>query len=105
MLIFLDDVLTFSKTPVEHLEHLEIVFRVVRKPRFRPKPKKCILFRTEVHYLGHVLNKERIQPDPKQLAAMGASDRRRGISFIWCRLQLLPETFKTSQKCLVYFIC
>ena len=68
VLIFLDDVLTFSKTPEEHLEHLEKVFRVLRKAGLRPKPKKCNLFRTEIHYLGHVINKERIQPDPKKLA-------------------------------------
>ena len=70
MLIFLDDVLTFSKTPEKHLKHLEKVFRVLRKGCLRPKPKKCNLFRTEVHYLGHVINKEGIQPDPKKLAAV-----------------------------------
>ena len=69
-LIFLDDVLTFGKTPEEHLEHLEKVFRVLRKAGLRPKPKKCSLFRTEVHYLGHVINKEGLQPDPKKLAAV-----------------------------------
>ena len=70
VLIFLDDVLTFSKTPEEHLEHLEKVFIVLRKAGLRLKPKKCNLFRTEVHYLGHVINKEGIQPDPKKLAAV-----------------------------------
>ena len=70
VLIFLDDVLTFSKTPEEHLEHLEKVFIVLRKAGLRLKPKKCNLFRTEVHYLGHVINKEGTQPDPKKLAAV-----------------------------------
>ena len=41
----------------------------MRKAGLRPKPKKCILFRTEVHYLGHVINEEGIQQDPKKLAA------------------------------------
>ena len=59
--------LTFSKTPEEHLEHLEKVFIVLRKAGLRLKPKKCNLFRTEVHYLGHVINKEGVQPDPKKL--------------------------------------
>ena len=70
VLIFLDDVLTFIKTPEEHLEHLEKVCIVLRKAGLRPKPKKCNLFRTEFHYLGHVINKEGIQPDPKKLAAV-----------------------------------
>ena len=42
----------------------------MRKAGLRLKPKKCNLFRTEVHYLGHVINKEGIQPDPKKLAAV-----------------------------------
>ena len=49
VLIFLDDVLTFSRTPEEHLEPLEKVFRVLRKSGSRRKPKKCNLFRTEIH--------------------------------------------------------
>ena len=74
-LIFLDDVLTFTKTPEDHLEHLEKVFRVLRKSGLRLKPKKCIFFRTEVHYLGHVINKEGIQPDPKKLALIREWER------------------------------
>ena len=58
VLIFLDDVLTFSKTPEEHLDHLEKVSRVLRTAGLRRKPKKCNLFRTEVHFLCHVINKE-----------------------------------------------
>ena len=42
VLIFLDDVLTFSKTPEEHLEHLEKVFRGLRKAGLRLKPKNVI---------------------------------------------------------------
>ena len=75
VLIFLDDVLTFSKTPEDHLEHLEKVFRVLRTSGLRLKPKKCNLFRTEVHYLGHVINKEGIQPDPKKLAVIREWER------------------------------
>ena len=96
VLIFLDDVLTFSKTPEDHLEHLEKVFRVLRKSGLRLKPKKCNLFRTEVHCLGHVIIKEGIQPDPKKLAAIREwepTDVTGVRSFVAIRhlLQLLPE--------------
>ena len=66
VLIFLDDVMIFSKTPEKHLEHSEKVFRKLRKADLRLKPNKCNLFRTEVHYLGPVINKKGIQPDPKK---------------------------------------
>ena len=65
VLIYLDDLLTFSKSPDEHLEHLEKVLRVLCKAGLRLKPKENNLFRTEVHYLGHVINKEGIQPKPQ----------------------------------------
>ena len=70
VLIFLDDVMTLSKTLEELLEYLEKEFRVLRKAGLRPKPKKCNLFRTEVHYVGDLINKEGIQPDPRKLAAV-----------------------------------
>ena len=66
VLIFLDDVLTFSQSPEDNIELLEKVFRVLRKAGLRLKPKKCNLLCTEVHYLGHVINKEGIQPDSKK---------------------------------------
>ena len=51
------------------------VFRVQRRPGLCLKLKKCILFCTEVHYVGHVVNKKRIQPDPKKLATVSEWER------------------------------
>ena len=70
VLILLGDVLTFSKTPEEHLEHLEKVLRVFCSAGLRPKPKICSLFRIKIHSLCQVKNKEEIQPDPKKLSAV-----------------------------------
>ena len=90
VLIFLDDVLTFGKTPEEHLEHLEKVFKALHKAGLRPKPKKCNFFRTEVPYLGHVMIKEGIQPDPKELATVRESE---------------PPTDVTGVRSFVAFCC
>ena len=57
VLIFLDDLLVYSDTPVEHLEHLEKVFLKLRAAGLKLNPKKCDLFQTQVNYLGHVLDK------------------------------------------------
>ena len=65
MLIFLDEALTYSKTPEEHIGQLRKVFQVLRMAGSKFKPKKRSLFRTEVHYLGHNINQNGIQPDPK----------------------------------------
>ena len=68
-LIFLDSSLVYSQTPAEHLDHLEKVFLKLRAAGLKLKPKKCDLFQTQVNYLGHVLDKTGIRPDPKKLEA------------------------------------
>ena len=70
VLIFFDDLLVYSKTPAEHLEHLEKVFLKMRAAGLKLKPEKCDLFQTQVYYQGHVLDKTGIRPDPKKLEAV-----------------------------------
>ena len=61
--VYLDDILIASKTFNEHLDHLREVFDRLRKVGLHLKPKKCLLLRKEVPYLGHVISKEGIRPD------------------------------------------
>ena len=58
--IFLDDLLVYSETPAEHLEHLEKVFLKLRAAGLKLKTKKCDLFQTQMNYLGHVIDKDQI---------------------------------------------
>ena len=69
-LFFLEDLLVYSETPAEHLEHLEKVFLKLRAAGLKLKPKNCDLFQTQVNCLGHVLDKTGIRPDPKKLEAV-----------------------------------
>ena len=80
VLIFLDDLLVHSETPAEHLEHLEKVFLKLRAAGLKLKPKKCDLFQTQVNYLGHVLDKTGIRPDPKKLEAVRDWERPRTVT-------------------------
>ena len=70
VLIILDDLFVYSETPAEHLEHLEKVFLKLRAAGLKLKPKKSDLFQTQVKYLGHVLDKTVIRPNPKKLEAV-----------------------------------
>lgn len=66
-LIYLDDVITYSKTFEEHIERLSKVFIAFQNAGLRLKPKKCALARREVLYLGHVVSPEGILTDPDKL--------------------------------------
>ena len=80
VLIFLDDLLVYSETPSEHLQHLVKVFLKLRAAGLKLKPKKCDLFQTQVNYLGHVLDKTGTRPDPKKLEAVREWERPKTVT-------------------------
>jgi len=69
-LIFIDDVLIFSKTFEEHIKRLEAVFGRLEQHNLKLKPSKCEFFKTSVVYLGHVVSQEGIATDPEKTAAV-----------------------------------
>ena len=62
--VYIDDLLVCSSTFQEHLQHFHQVFTRLRQAGLRLKARKCLFLCEEVPYLGHVLTKEGIQPDP-----------------------------------------
>ena len=69
-LIFLDDILIFSKNVEEHIKRLEGVFQRLEKHNLKLKPSKCEFFMTEVKYLGHVVSEQGIRTDPDKTEAL-----------------------------------
>ena len=65
-IIYLDDVIIFSKTPKEYLECLRGVFEKLTQAGLKLKLKKCISFKTKLAYLGHIVSKDGIETDPKK---------------------------------------
>ena len=72
--VYLDDVVIFSRTPEEHLEHLREVFRRFEAHRLKLKPRKCELFRSQVKYLGHVVSATGVATDPGLIEKVTAWD-------------------------------
>ena len=67
---YLDDILIFSKTHEEHLQHLEIIFERLRQAGLKLKGEKCQFFKKNLHYLGHVISEEGIKPLPDKIQAI-----------------------------------
>ena len=57
-LVYLDDILVFSKTFDEHIEQLDRLFGRIEQTGFNQKTSKCQLLRREVTYLGHTVSAE-----------------------------------------------
>ena len=67
---YLDDIIIFSSNELGHLEHLEEVFRGLRKANLKMKRSKCDFFKSEIHYLHHLISAEGIRPLPNKLGCI-----------------------------------
>lgn len=66
VLVYLDDILVFSRTPAEHLQHLRCVLSKLRQHSLYAKLSKCHFGRTELPFLGHIISGNGVQVDPKK---------------------------------------
>ena len=69
---YLDDIIIYSSTPEEHLQHIKIVFEKLRHAKLSMKLSKCHFFAKEMQYLGHILGVEGIKPVPAKTEAIKA---------------------------------
>ena len=70
VIIYLDDIIIFSKTPKEHIQRLRGVFQKLHEAGLKLKPKKCEFFKTRISYLGHIVSRSRIECDPNKIKAI-----------------------------------
>ena len=69
-IIYLDDIIVFSKTLKEYLTRLQAVFEKPKKAELKLKPSKCEFCKQELTYLGHVVSKNGIQTDSKKVTTI-----------------------------------
>jgi hypothetical protein len=70
VIVFLDDILVFSRTHREHEQHLRSVFDLLRKHQLYAKLSKCQFGSSEVEFLGHVIGADGIKPMQDKVAAI-----------------------------------
>ena len=64
VVVFINDILIYSKTEEEHAQHLHIVLQHLREHQLYAKFSKCDFWLKEVPFLGHVITPEGISVDP-----------------------------------------
>lgn len=64
VLVFFDDILVFSKTFKEHLEHLKELFETLQANQLYARVSKCTFAQPQVEYLGHVIRGDGVATDP-----------------------------------------
>lgn len=69
-LVYLDDVVVFSSSFDEHLRRLEAVLQAIKTSGLTLKPEKCRFAYEELLFLGHVISKSGVRPDPRKTAAI-----------------------------------
>ena len=81
-MVFIDDILVYSKTKEEHATHLRTVLQTLRENQLFTKWEKCDFWMTEVKFLGHVVSQEGVLVDPAKIDAILQWERPKNVTEI-----------------------
>nr|GFC34945.1 putative reverse transcriptase domain, ribonuclease H-like domain, retroviral aspartyl protease [Tanacetum cinerariifolium] len=70
VIVFIDDILVYSKEEEEHEKHLKIILELLKKERLYTKFSKCDFWLDSVQFLGHVIDRSGVHVDPSKVEAI-----------------------------------
>ena len=70
VVVFLDDILIFSKDATQHAKHLQIVLDILRQNNYFARLHKCYFAENAIEFLGHIISKNKIAMDPAKIQAV-----------------------------------
>ncbi|GJU92285.1 putative reverse transcriptase domain-containing protein [Tanacetum coccineum] len=70
VIVFIDDILIYSKSKEDHEEHLKIILGLLKKEKLYAKFSKCDFWLDSVQFLGHVIDSEGVHVDPSKIEAI-----------------------------------
>ena len=79
-LVYLDDIVVFSKTPEEHLQHLRLVLSKLQGAQLYARLSKCRFALSAIKFLGHVVDQHGIHPDPDKVKIVQDWDTPQNVS-------------------------
>ncbi|KAA0037235.1 pol protein [Cucumis melo var. makuwa] len=107
VIVFIDDILIYSKTEAEHEEHLRMVLETLRANKLYAKFSKCEFRLKQVSFLGHVVSKAGVSVDPAKIEAVTSWPQpstvseltRKGAPFVWSKA--CEDSFQNLKQKLV----
>jgi hypothetical protein len=69
-MLYIDNIIIYSKTIDEHLEHIKEVFKRLKEVGFHLKLRKCEFFMEQMEFLGHTIDREGIRPNKDKIKAI-----------------------------------
>ena len=79
VVVFVDDILIYSKGRAEHERHLQLALQVLRENQLYAKLEKCDFWLQEVQFLGHMVSKEGISVDPAKVEVVMRWERPKSV--------------------------
>ena len=109
-IIYLDDIIVFSRTPEEHVHRLRAVFEKLKAASLKLKPSKCDFFKKEIKYLGHVVSEEEVSTDPDKIKSVRewpqpttVTEVRSFLGFVSYYRRFIPNFSKVLSPLISYY--
>ncbi|KAL2613368.1 hypothetical protein R1flu_025060 [Riccia fluitans] len=96
VIIYIDDIMIYSRTWREHLEHTRVMLEKLRANKLYANEGKSEFGLTRINFLGHVVNADGISPDAKggSDCEVGAADDDQGSEVIHRLSSMVPEVYQ-----------
>ncbi|GJX63710.1 putative reverse transcriptase domain-containing protein [Tanacetum coccineum] len=96
VIVFIDDILIYSKSRKEHEEHLKLILRLLKKEELYAKFSKCKFWLLKVQFLGHVIDSEGVHVDPAKIESI----KDWAVKFDWGeKVETAFQTLKQKLCC------
>ena len=103
VIVFIDDILVYSKSKKEHEEHLRIVLEMLREKKLYAKFSKCEFWLDAVSFLGHVVSKDGVMVDPSKIEAVKSWVRPTNVTEVRSFVDLASDYRRFYQGIVFYY--